>query len=217
MPWPPEARVPWVTGAGGDVGPLRARRAGLGGRRSRLGAGGAAGFLVAGSVVAAGGDRRGLRVAVAVAVPVLAVAAAVAVHRDALGQHLVQALAHPAHAAAHGTGRYRRLLQRGHGRARGQAGRWLPGLEHGSRLLVDRPGLLDVLAGGQLPDDPGLDAVLQQVQVPALQAQADPLRGPVRDDRAYEYRPPGDLRGHVQRDVQLVGYDVVGALQPEHA
>jgi len=50
-------------------------------------------------------------------------------------------------------------------------------------LLRDRARDLDELAARQLPDDPGFDAVLEQVLVLALQAQADPLGQDVRDDR----------------------------------
>src|SRR5215469_9834747 len=91
----------------------------------------------------------------------------------------------------------------------------LPGLELGAQSLGRRPRLLDVLAAGQLPDNAGFDAVLEYVDVLALQAQADPFGHPVRDDRPDDDRVPGDLRGQVQRDVEEPRDDVIRAFQPQ--
>src|SRR6185437_16987227 len=80
--------------------------------------------------------------------------------------------------------------------------------ELGQFLFGERPGLLDELAVRQLPDDAHLDAVLEQVQVLALQAEADALGHDVRDDRYREDGYPGDLGGRVELHVEMVGEDV---------
>src|SRR6516225_324000 len=131
-------------------------------------------------------------------------------HRDALGENPVEP--HPQLAdAAPGRGGGDLVAIRGRRLDLRQS---LPGLELGAQSLGRRPRLLDVLAAGQLPDNAGFDAVLKYVDVLALQPQADPFGHPVRDDRPYDDRVPGDLRGQVQRDVEEPRDDVVRALQP---
>src|SRR5215472_4007419 len=169
--------------------------------------------LPAGSALGAGsgiaGGDRGVLGAVAIPVPVAPG------KRDALGQGPVERGPQPAHGPALRGGRDIVAVparpRRGQGRQVG------PGREHGPAVLRHRAGDLDVLAARQLPDDAGLDAVLEQFAVLALEAKADPLGGPVGDDGRHEDRDPRDPGGRVQRDVEVVGDDVVPALEPQDA
>src|SRR5215472_5507671 len=133
--------------------------------------------------------------------------------RSAFGDHLVQTLAYSAHRPAHPWRRYFRLS----GLARRQCRIVRPGSENCQALFIDRPGLLDELAPRQLPDDAGLDTVLQQVVVLALQAEANTFGDDVaqswHDEDANASRP----RDPVQRYVEMSRDDVVRAFGPQHA
>src|SRR5215469_472699 len=145
------------------------------------------------------------------AVPVAMTVAVARGQRDALSQDPVEP--HPQLAdAAPGRGGGDLVAIRG-----GRFELWqpLPGLELGTQLFGWRPGLLDVLPVGQLPDNAGFDAMLEYVDVLALQAQADPFGHPVRDDRPDDDRVPRDLRGQIQGNVEEPRDDVVRALQPQ--
>src|SRR6185437_584819 len=118
--------------------------------------------------------HRGRGVICPVPVPVT-IAVTVAVRRlqlHALGDDVVEPGPDLAQRAAHLRGRHAVLVLFA---GRRQPWRLRPENQRRPLLLRDRAGLLDVLAVGQLPDDPGLHPVLEQVCVLALEAQADPL------------------------------------------
>ena len=85
-------------------------------------------------------------------------------------------------------------------------------LVDGAERLVD----LDVLAVRHPLDDAGLDAVLEDCTVTALQADAEPVGHEVRDGRKDDHADTADPRHCVQRDVQVVRDDVVDAGDREH-
>ena len=148
-----------------------------------------------------------MAVAVTIAVPVAGV------RRDLLGDQPAYRQPRLADDAASGRG--------GHvvvaiGR-RGQFGDRPVGEQDRTLLGRHRRVPLDELALRGHLDDAGLVAVRQRLGVLALQAEADPLGHPVGHHRPDEDRVPGDLRRGVQRDIQVVGDDVVGALQPQDA
>jgi hypothetical protein len=77
-------------------------------------------------------------------------------------------------------------------------------------------GLLDELAGGQAPDGPGLDAVVQQLLVGPLQRQAPALGDEVHHRRQDEQRDAEDPAHQVDVDPEDRGDDVVAAGDHEH-
>src|SRR5262249_4112809 len=100
----------------------------------------------------------------------VSVAVPVGLDHDRLGEGAVGDGPGPAHDAARVRRGYAVLVRRS---TRGHERGHLLGLEYGPLLLVHRPVDLDELAVGQLPDDAGLEPVLQQLLVLTLQTQAD--------------------------------------------
>src|SRR5215472_3210697 len=133
--------------------------------------------------------------------------------RSTFGDHLVQALVYSAHRPALSSRRHVGLsgLTRRQGRVVGSR------RENCQPLFVDRPSLLDELATGKLPDDAGLNAVLEQVVVLALQAEANTFSDDVAQSGHDEYADTCSPRDPVQRYVQVGSDDVVRTFGPQHA
>src|ERR1700751_1164771 len=136
----------------------------------------------------------------------------VGLDRDGLGEGAVGERSGLAeHAARGGRGYAVRVLGAGPGHQRG----YLLGLEHRPPVLSDRLVHPDELAGRPLPDDAPLVAVQQLRLVLTLQAQADTFRDEEGDYRTDDDQHPRDPGDRVQRDLQEVGDDVVGTLDPQ--
>ena len=91
------------------------------------------------------------------------------------------------------------------------------GEDLGLLRVGDRRVHLDVLAMGETQDLTALATVEHQLAITALQTEAEPPSGEERQGRQDKDGDAGEPRDPVERQVERLGHDVVGAVEDQRA